>query len=175
MIQVIKEICELHKKLLNEGKNGIDVILIWQLVSTDNELQKAIYEARELGIFVNSIDYHAAHERAVGCTMYGDVDNPDDYVLYSATKQNSFNDEFVLCMVGFGQTVPCQYTIGSYLFNTTSDMLKSWESGLYLLAKSIKESLTPEEFWSVGLKTGDLRKGIGVIVNPQRLIEALKK
>lgn len=78
-------------------------------------------------------------------------------------------------MVGFGQTVPCQYTIGSYLFNTTSDTLKCWQSGLFLLCRSVKPDLTPEEFWRMGLETGDLREGIGTIVNPRRLIEKLRE
>jgi hypothetical protein len=47
-------------------------------------------------------------------------------------------------------------------------------SGLYLLAKSVKESITPYEFFELGLKTGDFIEGIGTIVNPVRLIESLK-
>ncbi len=172
--EAVKQICSLHKKLLSEGKNGIDVILIPYISPSDDGLQKAIYDATQLGIFVNDIARNAARERAIECTMYGDVENPDDYRLSERTNHNALSDKEVLCMVGFGQTVPCEYTIGSYLFNTTSDTLKCWQSGLFLLCRSVKPDLTPEEFWRIGLETGDLREGIGTIVNPRRLIATLR-
>lgn len=61
------------------------------------------------------------------------------------------------------------------MFNSTSDLMVAWESGLFVLCKSVKPDLTLEEFWQLGLETGDFRKGIGVIVNPLRLIETLRR
>ncbi|MCM1322624.1 MAG: hypothetical protein NC218_00370 [Acetobacter sp.] len=174
-IEAIERICALHKKLLSEGKNGIDVILIPHMMSSDDKLRKVIYDATELGIYVNDITRDAARERAVECIMYGDVNNPLDYRLHKSTRYRAFQAKYALCMVGFGQTIPCQYTIGSYLFNTTSDMMKSWQSGLFVLCRSVKPDLTPDEFWQLGIETGDFREGIGTIVNPKRLIEALRR
>ena len=43
-----------------------------------------------------------------------------------------------------------------------------------MLARSVKPDLTAEEFWRIGLETGDFRDGIGVIVNPRQLVTALR-
>ena len=39
-----------------------------------------------------------------------------------------------------------------------------------MLCRSVRTDLTPKDFFATALETGDYRKGIGVIVNPQRLI-----
>ena len=54
-------------------------------------------------------------------------------------------------------------------------MSKFWLCGLYVLGKCVKENLTSEEFFKMAFDTGDYRKGIGVIVNPQKLIAQLSK
>ncbi len=190
--RALDEVCDLHQKLKSSGQNGIDVVVLNNLYSK-GDLAGALQRARSLGIFVCMLSYayseeqraqelkhktnllfefpHATHLTDVECCMYGDVDNPDDYVVHN----NRISDEKSLCLLGYGQTVACQYTIGSYLFNATSCLRTFWLAGLYALGKSVKENLTSEEFFKTAFDTGDYRKGIGVIINPQKLIAELSK
>lgn len=183
LIRAIELICDLHQNLLAEGQNGIDVICIEEFFRTvSDDLQNAIDSAKSLGIFVNyrrkfDSKRPVFENENIECFMYGDVDNPADYVLRSGVRAETVLPilKKTLCMVGFGQTVPCQFTIGSYLFNAAACLSHAWQSGLFVLCRSVKPDLTPEEFMKTGLETGDFRDGIGVIVNPRRLIEALRK
>ena len=66
--------------------------------------------------------------------------------------------------------------MGDYAFeHCGAGLTSAYAVGLYLLAKSVKPDLDAEEYWRLGIETGDFRKGIGTIVNPRRLIEELKK
>ena len=73
------------------------------------------------------------------------------------------------------ENISLDVKMDDYAFEHLSGPYSSpFASILYLLAKSIKESITPYEFFEQGLKTGDFIEGIGTIVNPVRLIESLK-
>ena len=187
----LDKVCDLHQKLKSSGQNGIDVVALHNLYGK-GDLAGPLQRARKLGIFVCMLSYayseeqcaqslkyktnmlfefpHAANQTDAECRMYGDVDNPDDYVVHN----NRVSDENSLCLIGYGQTVPCQYTIGSYLFNTTSCLGSFWLSGLFMLCRSVRIDLTPKDFFATALETGDYREGIGVVVNPQRLIAKFK-
>ena len=51
---------------------------------------------------------------------------------------------------------------------------------MYVLAKQVKPSVTPQEFWTTALKTSDECTNndtgayVGRLINPQKLIDALK-
>ena len=190
--RALDRVCDLHLKLKSLGQKGIDVVVLNNLYG-NGDLGEALQRARSLGIFVCMLSYayseeqraqglkhktnllfefpHAANLTDVECRMYGDIDNSDDYVVHN----NRVSDENSLCVVGYGQTVACQYTIGSYLFNATSTLRTFWLGGLYVLAKCVKENLTSEEFFKTAFDTGDYRKGIGVVINPQKLIAELSQ
>ncbi len=169
--EALRKVCQLHKTLKKSGKNGIDVVVLNELFGELSEdMQSAIEQAESLGIFVDKHLYPSDYTD-IECRMDGDVDNPDDYVVHFVSKRNDKKkNPDTLCFIGYGQTVPCQYTIGSYFFNATSGLGNFWLSGLFMLCRSVKTDLTPEDFFATALETGDYRKGIGVIVNPQRLI-----
>ena len=169
--EALRKVCQLHKTLKKSGKNGIDVVVLNELFGELSEdMQSAIEQAESLGIFVNKRLYSSDYTD-IECRMEGDVDNPDDYVVHLVSKSNDKKkNPDTLCFIGYGQTVPCQYTIGSYFFNATSGLGNFWLSGLFMLCRSVRTDLTPEDFFATALETGDYRKGIGVIVNPQRLI-----
>ena len=66
--------------------------------------------------------------------------------------------------------------MNEYAFNAKNGpFFAAYMVGLYLLAKSVKPDLTAEEYFRLGIETGDFKKGIGTIVNPQRLINELRK
>ncbi len=193
--EAIRKVCLLHQKLKEEGKNGIDVIAI--LYGLTNPLFKdeegfeetcaAVKEAEALGIwcYIGSANFEANgmwREERVYCPLNGDVDNFADYVLSEYSVLHKVQRKEVqlfqasLCFPAGGNTHALGVKMNEYAFDhAASAFSKSFAVGLYLLAKSVKPNLTPAEFWLLGLETGDFREGIGTIVNPKRLIEALRR
>lgn len=186
--KAIKKVCELHKNLIAEGKNGIDVIHLGRYFTSEDiqniegyeETLNAIKEAEDLGIWCYWGDISFTTKNKIGlgfiyCKLDGNVENPDDYILYSEWKIYKVDHPNTLCFPCGAKTVSLEVKMDEYVFEHYSNRYAiTYISGLYLLAKSVKESITPYEFFELGLKTGDFRKGIGTIVNPVRLIESLK-
>ena len=188
----IKKVCELHKKLIAEGKNGIDVIHIQRAISLDlfsaeegyEDALKARKEAEDLGIWCNFgavLDFKENPNIRLGhiyCKLDGNVDNPSDYIpLRASNSKWELIDNYknALCFPCGAKTVSLDVKMDEYAFEHLSGPYASpFASILYLLAKSIKESITPYEFFEQGLKTGDFKEGVGTIINPTRLIESLK-
>ena len=51
-----------------------------------------------------------------------------------------------------------------------------WLAGMFVLARQVDPTVTPEHFWEVALKTGILSKEVGgSIIQPVKLIETLEK
>ncbi len=189
--QALQKICDIHEELLQEGKNGIDAVcILWAITSSvfqlDNgvsEMKKALERANNLNIWVNSgelkFEGKTWSEGRIHCVYNGDLDNPLDYeAMPNAPKIPSEISEFWknrLCFPAGGRTVATNDRLDAYAFSAPGVYLKSYECGLFVLARSIKNDLTAEEFWKLGLETGDYRVGLGVIVNPQKLIDALRK
>lgn len=193
--EAIRKVCLLHKKLLSEGKKGIDVIFIVRGLTSSlfkdeegyDEVLAAVKDAESLGIWchIGSVAFKENgmwRIERIHCKMNGDVDNPLDYVLceYSVLHRVPQNQVELfrnsLCFPTGGNTHALGVKMNGYAFDYAAGCFTgSYSTGLYLLCKSVKEDLTPEEFWRVGLETGDFREGIGVIVNPQRLIAKLRR
>lgn len=188
--QALEKICDLHEERRKEGKNGIDVVcILWgitsELFQNDDgaaEMRTAIKRAADLEIWVNSGHPDFAgnklwRESRVCCKADGDLDNPGDYtVMLHELDMAKFPElaRNTLCFPGGGRTVAGSVRLDAYRFSAPGFSLKPYECGLFVLARSVKPDLTAEEFWRVGLETGDFRDGIGVIVNPRRLIAALR-
>ena len=191
--EAIKKVCELHKKLISEGKNGIDVIHIQGGLTSEvfqnyegyEETVNAKKDAEQLGIWCNDYNKFTQNEilreERVYCKFDGDLDNPNDYVLteYSplhkvpSSKKELFANS--LCFPCGAKTVALGVKMDEYAFeHCAGPYAKVFASSLYLLAKSVKETITPYEFFELGLKTGTFKEGVGTIINPTRLIESLK-
>lgn len=191
--EAIKKVCELHKKLISEGKNGIDVIhiqgaltsYVFQNDEGYEETVKAKKDAEQLGIWCNDynkfIQNEILREERVYCKFDGELDNPNDYVLteYSplhkvpSSKKELFANS--LCFPCGAKTVALGVKLDEYVFeHCAGPYAKVFASSLYLLAKSVKETITPLEFFELGVKTGTFKEGVGTIINPVRLIESLK-
>ena len=188
----IKKVCELHKKLIAEGKNGIDVIHIQRAISLDlfsaeegyEDALKARKEAEDLGIWCNFgavLDFKENPNIRLGhiyCKLDGDIENSDDYLpLRNKNSKWKLIDNYhnALCFPCGAKTVALDVKMDEYVFEHFSGPYSTvLASAFYLLAKSVKETITPLEFFELGLKTGDFRKGIGTIINPVALIESLR-
>lgn len=192
--EAIQKVCELHKKLISEGKNGIDAIFTIKAISSElfcdeegyTEVIQAVQEATNLGIWCwtgKRFDNNGMwREERIYCKADGDVDNPGDFVLneYSVLNKIPLEQEELfrnsLCFPSGGRTVSLDVKMNEYAFcSKSAPLLGAYIAGLYLLAKSVKPNLTAEEYWRLGIETGNFRKGIGTIINPQRLINELRK
>ena len=193
--EAIRKVCELHKKLISEGKSGIDAILMIKGISFEGfkdddgyvEAIEAAKEATKLGIWCRIGPAHFKEngmwrEERICCKADGDVDNPDDFILdkYSVLNRIPLKQEELfrnsLCFPGGGWTIALDVKMNGYAFaSANGPYFAAYAVGLYLLAKSVKPDLEPEEYWRLGIETGDFKKGIGTIINPERLINELKK
>jgi len=193
--EAIRKVCELHKRLVGEGKSGIDAILIIKGLTFEgfsneegySDTIKALEEAEKLGIWcrVGSArfeKYGMWREERIYCKYDGDVDNSDDFVLSenSVLRRVPLDQEELfrnsLSFPNGGWTHAQEVSMEDYAFDHSAGPFSAtYAVGLYLLAKSVKTDLTAEEYWRLGIETGDFKKGIGTIVNPQRLINELKK
>lgn len=193
--EAIRKVCELHKKLIRDGQTGIDAILVIKGISSKlfkdeegyDEALQAAEEATKLGIWCRIGPTHFKEhgmwrEERICCKADGNIDNPDDFILdeYSVLNRTPLQQEELfrgsLCFPGGGWTVALDVKMNEYVFSSKNGpYMAAYAVGLYLLAKSVKPDLEPEEYWRLGIETGDFREGIGTIVNPQRLINELRK
>lgn len=192
--KALEMVCDLHQKLISEGKNGIDVVCIPKPLMSklfENEyghleFAKAYDKAEKLGIWVNvgDIYFEKTHKPAMQlvCKADGDVDNPNDYINVSHFKLPDNLEQYInrvgrfLALPARGRTVADSLRLDAYSFDSICYYQKSFECGLYVLAKSVRERLTPDEFWKLVFDTGDeILDGIAVVVNPKKLIEALRR
>jgi hypothetical protein len=187
----IQKICELHKKLKDDGKSGIDIVFIGRSLSNENDqgkegfddCQQALKELKNLKIytekeFYNHYDNSDKFDSArIFCRVGGDIDNPNDYEI---TDQNFVKSaiEHAVKLLFFpsgAKTVALDVKMDGYAFDhKASSHIGTYPVGLYLLAKSVKENITPLEFFELGIKTGTFKEGVGTIINPVALIESLK-
>lgn len=184
--QALHAICDLHEELIKKGKTGIDAVcLLRGLLAPcfkDDEgtmdFRQAAERAQKLGIWL-PFDYQNYEAKAVGCKIGGDIDNFEDYELFYSKNPRRIPEEKrlrkTLCFPSGRHTVAGNDTLKSYIFSPYPANLEAYKCGLYLLAKSVQPNLTGQEFWQKALATGDYLENVGVIINPQRLIETLQK
>lgn len=90
--EALDKVCDLHEKLKNEGKNGIDTVCILAAVTSPlfakddgaDLMAQALERAKMLGIWVNSgrLNYtdNGVKECAVHCRFGGNPENLEDYI-----------------------------------------------------------------------------------------------
>ena len=182
----LNKICDLHEELIKTGKNGIDAVcllrgLLAPCFKDDEgaaEFRQAAERAQKLGIWL-PFDYQNYGAKGVGCKIGGDIENFEDYELFYSKNPRRIQDEKrlrqTLCMPAGRHTVAGNDTLKSYVFNPYPTNLEAYKCGLYLLAKSVNPNLSGQEFWQKALASGDFVENIGIIVNPQKLIENCQK
>lgn len=72
-------------------------------------------------------------------------------------------------------TVAGNLKMNGFVFDKVAPSVNAYLAGLYLLAKSVNENLSPSEFYDICYETGDEGKNVGRIVNPLKVINYLKK
>ena len=119
----------------------------------------------------------------------GDIESAEAYEAGAFWKEDSENKippEFLenQLLVPMDHRTVADFTDGtSYRFEGNDGGMSwstPWLAGMYVLAKQADPDITPEKFWKTALETADnctnndSGKFVGKIVNPQRLIEAIK-
>lgn len=156
------------------------------------ELQKAIARAKEEGVFVVS----TALRQDYGFTTIGanrdskgDIESAEAYeagAFWKEDSENRLSQEYFenLLLIPMDHSTVADYTDGtSYRFEGNDGGMSwstPWLAGMYVLAKQTDPDITPENFWKIALETADnctnndTGKFVGKIVNPQKLIEAIR-
>lgn len=169
------------------------------------DINKAIKKAISENIFVvspNMFEYYKFYFHGIEIDSLQDRDKPDNYHvvawdkwIHMANNITKFGDYYeqnidkvqppLQLLVPIGcKTVASQSGEDAYTFLSTSGW--SWAvpyiAGLYALGCQVDPKVTPKMFWSIALRTGELRlinKGklnyIGKVVNPMKIINELRK
>ncbi|HEY3371259.1 MAG TPA: hypothetical protein VGK10_10450, partial [Prolixibacteraceae bacterium] len=187
----IYRILEINKTLPSDKK--IRVISI-SFGSDKKNFLKAITKASKEGVFVISSSLRQTHNLRFHGLGKECLTNPNDVNSYfpgswwsSSFYKNpgEFNIDSTLMIPMDSRCTASQSGKNSYVYYSTGGW--SWSipyiAGLYTLACQVKPSVTPHEFWSKALETGDIieierdnkKYKFGKIVNPVKLMEELKK
>ncbi len=181
----LEKIIEINKTLPENEKIVVVSVSAAPDWSRDPEIWNvALEKAKQAGIFVTTT--------SIG-KEYGFNDNgvyrlvsqdPDNFESYKQTNWQSGRNmpieaqQNTLCFPMDHRTTAAPNGINDYVHyaNGGWSWMKPFEAGLYVLAKQAKPSVTPEEFFKVGLETGYYsEKAKCVLVNPVELIKKLQQ
>ena len=163
-----------------------------EMASGYEKLQQAISRAKEEGVFVVSTalekDYGFETDGA-NRNPQGDINSPQNYEAGAYWKKASEDEipaEFLKNQLLFPmdhRTVADYKDENSYRYEGNDGGMSwstPWVTGMYVLAKQVDSTITPEAFWKIAFETADdcrnndSGKLVGKIVNPQKLIETIK-
>jgi hypothetical protein len=187
----VRRILEINRLLPEDRKiRVISMSIGWNPKSKGyEEIEAATQEARDAGILVVYADIDGIHGgNFQGLGRYP-LSDPDDFKSYqpglawanSFYEGNQFTDRLLIPMDA--RTTASPTGVNDYVFYPEGGL--SWSipyiAGVYALAVQVKPSITPEEFWSLAMKTGQMtelnHEGIiipfGPILDPVALINSL--
>lgn len=196
MAECVNRIVDINEQLPQDRK--IRVLAIqsgwsWGHIGY-TKMARAVERAKEAGIFVVSSVLYETYDNRMAFHGLGRDSRTDPNLLESYGPGEFWAESFLngtgggysgssLMFPMDSRTTASPVRQDDYVFYSRGGW--SWTTpyiaGLYALACQVKPDVTPEEFWSVGLSTGDevkiVREGRGFwlrkIVNPVKLIEEL--
>lgn len=191
LVKSIYRVLEINKTLPEDKK--IRVISI-SFGSGSKKFLNAIKDAGKEGVFVVSSSLSESHNfrfHGLGkeCLMNPDENNsysPGTWwekMFYQAPER--FKIDSTLLVPMDSRCTASQSGINSYVQYSVGGW--SWSipylAGLYALSCQVKPDITPGEFWSKALETGDIieieknnkKYKFGTIANPVKLMEILRK
>jgi len=170
----------------------------------DGELLKAIKEAQNQGIFLVSTPYfmlgaYGYYYDGLDRKPLADPDDVNSYEPGLEWAEEYYKNEYLrnvernsgknvneMLLIPMGsRNVAGSTSNKDYFFLRGGGV--SWSipyiAGIYALACQVRPEITPEEFWAASLETGDTiditynknKVQLGKIINPNRLIDSLKK
>ena len=155
------------------------------------ELQQALQRAKEQGVFIVSTalnEHYGFNTCGANRNPLGDVNDPNSYeagAFWKDYPSGSMGDVGTLLLFPMDHRTVADYTDGeSYRYEGNDGGMSwstPWIAGMYVLAKQVDFSITPEEFWKLAIETSDechnndTGEYVGKIINPQALIDAIKQ
>ncbi len=181
--QALDKIVEINKTLPDDQKIVVVSVSAAPSWSRDPELWNAsLQKAKQAGIFVTTTSIQKEYGLWDNGTYRGVSLDPDNFDSYSQTNWQKGNDpteevqKNTLCFPMDHRTTAAPNGNDYYVHyaNGGWSWMKPFEAGIYLLAKQVKPSITPKEFFKVGLQTGYYsKKAQCMIVDPMKLIQTL--
>lgn len=181
----LDKIVEINETLPDNEKIVAVSVSASPALSRDPEIwEKALEKAKQAGIFVTTTHIEKEYGLRDNGVYRSVSQEPDDFESYRQTNWQIGYDMPVdiqkntLCFPMDHRTTAAPNGINDYVHyaNGGFSWMKPFEAGVYVLAKQVKRDITPEEFFKVGLETGDYsEKAKCVIVNPVALIDYLRK
>jgi hypothetical protein len=163
------------------------------------ELQKAVARAKEQGVFIVSTalsEQYGFLFNGANRNPKGDLENSDNYEagaffkkfsevpIPTEYRQNMIEEKNKTLLVPMDHRTVADYTDSSSYRYDGNDGGMSWATpwlaGMYVLAKQVDSSITPEKFWEYALETSnechnnDTGTYVGRLINPEKLIETIK-
>ena len=192
-VEAINRILDKNEKLPPEERVTV-ISISWgfdRFAAGYDELQQALQRAKEQGVFIVSTalrEQYGFNTCGANRNPLGDVNNPNNYeagAFWKDYPSGSMGNEDTLLLFPMDHRTVADYTDGTSYRYEGNDGGMSWSTpwlaGMYVLAKQVDFSITPEEFWELALETSDECRNndtgeyIGRIINPQALIEAIRQ
>ncbi len=193
LAKVVRRVLEVNKTLPQEHRiRALSMSIGWKPGDQGyDEIVSAVEAAKADGIFV--VD--AVLEDTYGFQLFGlgreplsDPEQPNSYVPANWWVNNFYDQAIpseMLLVPMDSRTTASPTGVSDYVFYRLGGT--SWTvpylAGMYALAVQVDPDVTPEEFWSTALATGKTTQiahagktySLGVILDPQALIAALRK
>ena len=189
--QGIRRMLEINKQLLPERKiRAIAMQIGWDKSQAGyDDITAACNEAKAAGMLIISSSVEETHGFKFHGLGRSPLANPDDFASFEPGSfwAREFPNPFYqgrLFIPMDSRTLAGYLGDDEYFFCSQGGW--SWctpyIAGVYALACQVKPAITPDEFWSLAVKTGRTieidRKGkkapLGPIIDPVALIDALK-
>ena len=191
-VEALNRILDENEKLPQDERVSV-VSISWgfdKFAPGYEELQQALARAKEQGVFIVStaLDEHYGMDTCgANRNPEADPDNSESYEAGAFWKDDTEpitenKDKFLL--IPMDHRTVADYTDNSSYRYEGNDGGMSWSTpwlaGMYVLAKQANPDITPEEFWEKALETSDECKNndsgeyVGRLINPQKLIDAVK-
>ncbi len=186
-IDAIYQTVEYNKQLSEKDK--IKVISISfglndGTVETREKVQRAISVCRDNDIFIAFTGSHEFYNIGFIGTdrkIDSDLNNPKNYgeCIFLSKRSGNPSVENIICVPQDRITTASPAGDNDYVYYTDGGM--SWATpyfaGMYALAKSVDNSITPEKFRDLALSTGDniLIKNVNCsFINPIKMVKSLE-
>ena len=176
--KALNDILDLNAQLPEDEKIQA-VSISWGAMSGiegKEEWLKAFERSKQENLAVITTDLR----RTVGLRFVGlgrkNNGEPDDVASYTEGYWNIGPDEKSFAVPMDNRTLACPQSDRGYVHYYGGGM--SWATpfyvGLFLLAKQADRNITLEEFHRKALQTGVYKEGLGVIVQPEKMIEVIQ-
>ena len=179
VVQSVRRILEINKTL-PKGQRIQIISMSWNTTADwpyRAEMRQVVEECKKAGIFFNTTSCYKDYgliSHGLSRDINKDPNEPQSYGETTWGKENYIHDTLSFPMDHRTTAAPQGYDQYVHYSQGGWSWKQPFESALFLLARQINPSITPEHFWEIGLKTATKQNRIN-IVNPIQLVNTLSK